>query len=83
MRTLARTAVALGFVGAIAIGTTVPVMAEGVYLNAPGVHVGVGHHHGHYYDHYYDRDRGGYDRDGGGGWRHGHGPHGPGPVDLR
>ena len=42
MRTLARTAVALGFVGAIAIGTTVPVMAEGVYLNAPGVHVGVG-----------------------------------------
>jgi hypothetical protein len=43
MRTLGRTAVALGFVGAMAIGTTVPVMAQGFYLNAPGVHIGVGH----------------------------------------
>lgn len=64
MRTLTRTAVALGFVGAMAIGTTVPVMAQGVYVNAPGVHVRVGHpyhrygyyghpyYHRHYYGHY-------------------------------
>jgi len=59
MRTLARTAVALGFIGAMAIGTTAPVMAQGFYLNAPGIHIGVGHpyYHRHYYDYY-----------GGGGW---------------
>jgi hypothetical protein len=42
MRTTAIVALAVGFVGAIAIGTTAPVKAQGVYLNAPGVHVGVG-----------------------------------------
>jgi hypothetical protein len=53
MRTLASTVLALGFVGAMAIGTTVPVMAQGVYFNAPGVHVRVGHpYHRHYYDYY-------------------------------
>jgi hypothetical protein len=54
MRTLARTAVALSFIGAMAIGTTVPVMAQGIYFNAPGVHVGIGHpyYHRHYYDYY-------------------------------
>ena len=53
MRTLVRTAVALGFIGATAIGTTVPVMAQGVYFNAPGVHIGVGRpYHRHYYDYY-------------------------------
>jgi len=59
MRTLARTAVALGFIGAMAIGTTAPVMAQGFYLNAPGIHIGGGHpyYHRHYYDYY-----------GGGGW---------------
>ncbi|MFY9837913.1 MAG: hypothetical protein WAK55_15890 [Xanthobacteraceae bacterium] len=59
MRTLTRTAAALGLIGAVAIGTTVPVMAQGVYLNAPGVHVGVGqpyHRHYGYYDHPYYRD---------------------------
>ena len=30
MRTLASTVLALGFVGAMAIGTTIPVMAQGV-----------------------------------------------------
>jgi hypothetical protein len=53
MRTLARTAVALGFVGAMAIGTIGPVTAQGIYFNAPGVHIGVGHpYHRHYYDYY-------------------------------
>lgn len=56
MRTVARTAVALGFVGAMAVGTTVPVMAEGIYVNGSGVHVHLGHHR-HYYDY-----------GGGGGW---------------
>ena len=57
MRTLVRTAVALGFVAAMAIGTTVPVMAQGVYFNAPGVHVGIGrphYYHPYYHRHYYD-----------------------------
>jgi hypothetical protein len=47
MRTLARTAVALGFVSAMAIGTTVPVMAQGIYFGAPGVHIGIGHPYHH------------------------------------
>jgi hypothetical protein len=51
MRTLARTAAALGFAGAMAIGTTVPVMAAGIYINGHGVHVHLGHHR-HYYDRY-------------------------------
>jgi hypothetical protein len=38
-------------IGAMAIGTTVPVMAAGIYFNAPGVHVGVGTGHP-YYRHY-------------------------------
>jgi len=48
------------FLVRMAIGTTVPVMAQGIYFNAPGVHIGVGHpyYHRHYYDYY-----------GGGGWR--------------
>jgi hypothetical protein len=64
MRTLRRTAVALGFIGAMAIGTTVPVMAQGIYFNAPGVHIDVGRpYHRHYYDYY----------GGGVGWRTGNG----------
>jgi hypothetical protein len=56
MRPLARTAVGLVFVGAMAIGTTAPVMAQGIYFGGPGVHVYLGHHP-HYYNYY-----------GGGGW---------------
>jgi hypothetical protein len=54
MRTLASTVLALGFVGATTMGTTAPLMAQGIYLNAPGVHIGVGrpYHHGRYYDYY-------------------------------
>jgi hypothetical protein len=53
MRTLAKAAIALSFVGATAIGATVPVQAQ-VYFDAPGVHVGVGgpYHHRHYYNYY-------------------------------
>jgi hypothetical protein len=53
MRTLAKAAIALSFVGATAIGATVPVQAQ-VYFDAPGVHVGVGgpYYHRHYYNYY-------------------------------
>jgi hypothetical protein len=54
MRTLAKITAALGFVGAMAIGTTVPVQAEGFYFDAPGVHIGVGdpYRHRHYFIYY-------------------------------
>jgi hypothetical protein len=54
MRTLAMATVALSFVGAAAIGTTAPVQAQGVYFDAPGVHVGVGdrYYHRRYYNYY-------------------------------
>ena len=42
MRTLAKTAVALSFIGATAIGTAVTAQAQGFYFDAPGVHVGIG-----------------------------------------
>jgi hypothetical protein len=55
MRTLVIAIVALSFIGASAIGTTVPVQAQGFYFDAPGVHVGVGgypYHHRRYYNYY-------------------------------
>ena len=42
MRTLLKAAIALSFISAAAIGTTATVQAQGVYFDAPGVHVGVG-----------------------------------------
>jgi hypothetical protein len=55
MRTLLKAAVALSFIGATAIGPTATVQAQGVYFDAPGVHVGVGdrYHHRRYYDYDY------------------------------
>ena len=58
MRTLLKAAVALSFIGAMAIGTTSTIQAQGVYFDAPGVHVGVGDRY--HLRRYYDRDyRGG------------------------
>jgi len=55
MRTLAKTTLALAFVGAMALGTTASVKAQGFYLDAPGVHIGVGPPHRHYWGpRYYD-----------------------------
>ncbi len=54
-----KTAMALGFAGAMALGGTAP--AAAFYINGPGFHVWVGHHHPRYYDYY----RGPV---GGGGW---------------
>jgi hypothetical protein len=62
MYTLAKTAVALGFVGAMAIGAAAPVMAQGIYLNGRGLDVQLGQsdrYHGH--DGRGDRDRRYYD----------------------
>jgi hypothetical protein len=54
MSTVLKAALALGFVGAMAMGTTVPVKAQGISVNVPGIHVHVGPHR-----HYYDRYNGG------------------------
>lgn len=43
MRTITKTALALGFLGAIAIGGVAP--AQAFSIDAPGVHVHVGPHH--------------------------------------
>jgi len=58
MRALAKMAVALSFIGVTAISTTAAVQAQGFYLDAPGIHIGVGDrfHHRPYYNYY-------------GGWR--------------
>jgi hypothetical protein len=48
MRTLAKTALAISFVAALTVGSVVP--AGAFYINGPGFHVRVGHHHPRYYD---------------------------------
>ncbi len=42
MRMMAKTMVALGFVGAMAVGTASPTLAQGVYFSGPGVEFGIG-----------------------------------------
>jgi hypothetical protein len=60
MRTIANATLALGFVGAMAIGTTAAVKAQGFERNVPGVHVHSGRHHYNYPDQrYYDYAPGG------------------------
>ncbi len=49
---------ALGFVGAIAVGGAAP--AAAFYINGPGFHVRIGHHHRHYYDYYRGAEGGGW-----------------------
>jgi hypothetical protein len=63
MRTLAKTLLALSFIGAAAVGSTVPVQAQ--------VYFGFGHpYYHHYYDspRYYDYYRGGTDNGCRPGW---------------
>ena len=63
MLTMTRTIAALGFIGAMAVGTSSPSAAQGVYFQGPGFGVGIGNpYHGpryRYYDSYgptyYDR----------------------------
>ena len=54
MRALINAAVVLSFISAAAIGSTATVQAQGVYFDAPGVHVGVGGYpYRHRYYNYY------------------------------
>jgi hypothetical protein len=65
MRTLVKTAVGLGFIGATAIGTTAAVQAQGYgYYPQP-------HYHGYYYLRHYPRYYGYYGGGGGNGCRPG------------
>ena len=42
MLTMTRTIAALGFIGAVAVGTSSPSAAQGVYFQGPGFGVGIG-----------------------------------------
>jgi hypothetical protein len=53
MLTMTRTIAALGFIGAVAVGTSSPSLAQGVYFQGPGIEVGVGNPwYGPRYRHY-------------------------------
>ena len=83
MRTLAKTAVALTFIGAAAIGTTATVQAQGGYGYYPH-----SYYHGYYYHRHYPRYYGYYGRGGNGcppGWTWQGGncaPYQHGPWDI-
>jgi len=65
---MSKTLLALGFAGAMAVGTAAPSMAQGVYLEGPGFGVEVGRpwYRHHYYGRYaYERPHYRY-------WRHRH-----------
>jgi hypothetical protein len=69
MQTIAKASFALAFIGAAALGSAAPVDAQGFYLNAPGVHIGIGNpgYHDYYSGpRYYDYSPG---YVGGGGWQ--------------
>ena len=60
MSMLAKTMVALGFVGAMAVGAPSATLAQGIYLEGPGVEFGIGrpYYRDRYYRYYgYDRPR--------------------------
>ena len=42
MRTLTKTMIALGFVGALTLGGASPTLAQGFYFQGPGVEFGIG-----------------------------------------
>ena len=66
-RNLTKGLIALGFVGALAIGTATPSVAQGVYFSGPGFDVGIGapryRHHYYYGSPYRQYWRHGYYRD--------------------
>jgi hypothetical protein len=58
MHLLTKSMLALGFVGAIAITAPTGSVAEGVYIEGPGVSFGVGRpYRERHYHHYYNEDR--------------------------
>lgn len=56
MRIITASLIALGFVGAMAIGTSSPSKAQGVYFSGPGVEVEVGRPYPRYRRYYRYRD---------------------------
>ncbi len=54
MRMIAKTMVAIGFVGAMAVSAPSPTLAQGVYFQGPGVEFGIGrpYYRDRYYRHY-------------------------------
>jgi hypothetical protein len=50
---LTKTVAALGFVGALAVGTPTASMAQGIYFSGPGVSVGIGGPGYYGYNRYY------------------------------
>jgi len=59
MGILAKSMVALGFVGAMAVGAPSTTLAQGIYLEGPGIGFGVGrpYYRDRYYRYDYDRPR--------------------------
>ena len=53
MRTIVKTGLALCFVGAMAIGTTAPVKAQGYEMDVPGIHVHSARHRNYSDQRYY------------------------------
>ena len=53
MRMIAKTLLALGFVGSLAVGASSPTLAQGVYLYGPGVGVEFGFGRPAYRERYY------------------------------
>ncbi len=56
MRIITKTMLAFGLAAgatALALPTPNSAKAQGFYIDAPGIHVGVGHRHRHYYRGYY------------------------------
>lgn len=64
MAWITKSLVALGFVGAMAVATPTPTVAQGVYLGGPGVGVEIGRpgyrerYYRGYHDYAYERGRG-------------------------
>jgi len=54
MRKFAIAALMLGSAGALSLVASAPALAQGFSINAPGIHVHVGHHR-HWGPRYYDR----------------------------
>ncbi len=56
MRMMTKAMVALGFIGAMALGAPTPSLAQGVYFSGPGIGFSVGrpwYGHRYYRHHYY------------------------------
>jgi hypothetical protein len=74
MRIIAKTVIALGFVGAVVLSVPSPTRAQGFYFEGPGIEFGVGRpwYRERYYRHYYDSPYAYYRPDHDWRWRYRH-----------